>query len=115
MIKSSISVPLCLVCSIRKARKVEPYGYLPCKVCTKRQRSILRPKTTVEITTDQIKEDRKIYENDIVQPFNDGHLSKEYVEAHPERVGQMLKEGNITVKEINEAKPVWDLGYYKKD
>lgn len=90
-------------------------GWMPCLVCQKHQRDISKPKVSSEVTTDQIKEDRKIFENDIVQPFNDGHLSKEYVEAHPERIGQMLKEGNVTVKEVNEAKEVWGLGYYKKE
>jgi len=104
----------CLLCKKRPAVKIEPIGWMPCLVCQKRQREISKPKVSIEVTTDQIKEDRKIYEKDIVQPFNDGHLSKEYVEAHPERIGQMLKEGNVTVKEVNEAKEVWDLGYYKK-
>jgi hypothetical protein len=106
---------ICLVCGKRKARRVDPYGYLPCLICNKRQREISKPKTTVEITTPEIKESRKVFEDDIVQPFNDGHLSKEYVEAHPERIGQMLKEGNVTVKEVNEAKEVWDLNYYKNE
>lgn len=105
----------CLLCGKRESLNVPPYGYLPCLVCRKRQRELVKPSITVEITTAKIKEDRQVYKKDILQPFRDSHLSKEYVEAYPERVGQMLKEGNITVKEVNEAKEVWDLDYYKNN
>ncbi len=104
----------CLVCLKGNARRVEPYGWLPCESCTKRQREISKPKTTVEVTTDQIREDRKVFKKDLYQPFRQGELSKEYVEAYPDRVKEMVKEKHITEEEVGEAKDVWDFDYYKR-
>ncbi len=67
------------------------------------------------MTSGEIKESRKIFKKDIVQPFRDKQLSKEYVKAYPEKVKQMIKEGNITEEEVKKAKPVWDLDYYKEE
>ncbi len=69
-----------------------------------------------ELTTDEIKEARKIYAKDVIQVFRDGQISKEYIEAYPEKVGTMLREGNITAGEVNKAQNVWDdLNYYNKE
>lgn len=76
---------------------------------------ITKPNQTIEITTDLIKEHRKIYENDILQPFRDGEISKEYIKKYPETVKTMLKEGHITQQEVKKAKNVWDLHYYKEE
>ena len=105
----------CLLCGIRQAKRVEPYGYLPCESCIKRQRELAKPKVSAEITTDSIKEDRKIFQKDITQPFRQGELSKEFVDANPGQVKQMLKEGHVTENEIKGAKNIWDLDYYKKE
>lgn len=106
----------CLICQKRKAVKVDPFGYLPCKVCQKRQRKIVKPRITAEITTNAIKEDRKIYETDITQPWRNGSLSKEFVQAYPDKVKQMIKEGTTTKEEVKRAKPVWgEDSYYKKE
>lgn len=106
----------CLTCQKRKATKHPLYGYLSCNQCLKKQREFTKPNRPVELTTDEIKEARKIYEKDIVQPWNQGYLSKEYVHAQPERVAEMLKEGTATVEDVNNAKPVWDdNNYYKSE
>lgn len=105
----------CLLCGKRKAVKASIVGWMPCRVCQKRQREILKPKPAIEVTTDQIKEDRKIFQEDILQPFRDGQLSKEYVDTRPERVKEMIKEGHITEQEVKEAKDVWiENDYYKR-
>ncbi len=87
----------------------ELYGALPCKACTKRQRAY-KPRETIEITTNSIKEDRKKFSKDILQPYRSGQVSKEYIEAYgTERI-------EATPQEIKNARNVWDdLGYYKKE
>lgn len=54
-----------------------------------------------EFTTDSIKEDRKKYFKSTLQPYRDGQLSKEYVEAHG------TKRINARPDEIRNAKEVW--------
>lgn len=78
-------------------------------------KSIVKPKVTGEITTEAIKEDRKIFKKDLTQPFKDGNLAKEYIEAYPDRVKEMVKESHITEEEVKKAKNIWDLDYYKKE
>jgi hypothetical protein len=109
-------VKLCLICRKRKAVNIPPFGWLPCEVCRKRQQEITKPKVSAEVTTDQIKEDRKIFKKDITQPFRQGELSKEFVEANPEQVKKMVEEGHVTQEEIKNAKNVWiENEYYRKE
>lgn len=106
----------CLICQKRNAVKVEPWGYLSCLVCRKKMQGIVKPKITGEVTTDQIKEDRKIFKKDITQPWRDSHLSKEFVEAYPDKVKQMLKEKTATEEEVRNAKNLWtEEEYYKRE
>ena len=105
----------CLICKKHQAVNVAPFGYLPCKSCQARQRKTTDPGVTGEITTDAIREDRKVFKKDLTQPFRDGHLAKEYVEAYPERVKKMIEEKHITKEEVKKAKDVWGLDYYKKE
>ena len=108
-------MPKCLICNQRKAVKIDPFGWMPCRICRKRQQEIAKPKVSIEVTTESIKEDRKIYQKDLCQPFRQNELSKEYVEAYPDRVKEMVKEGHVTQKEIVSAKNIWDLNYYKDE
>lgn len=55
----------------------------------------------VEWTTDEVKEQRKEYFNSTLQPYREGVLSSEYLEAHG------TKAINPTAKDIKKAKPVW--------
>lgn len=106
----------CLICQKRKAVKTDPIGWMPCLVCQKRQRTVSRPKVTTEITTDAIREDRKKFSGDILQPFRQGELSREYIEAYPDRAKKMVEEGHITKEEIKSSKYVWgDEDFYKKE
>ena len=54
-----------------------------------------------EFTTQEIKNNRVKYFNSIVQPYRNGELSKEYVDAHG------TKGINATEKEIRNARDVW--------
>lgn len=110
-----MKIPRCLICNKRNAIKIEPLGWLPCKTCRERQKSILKPTITAEITTDQIKEDRRYYKKDLLQPFRDGHLSKEFVKAYPQKTKQMIEEGHITESDIDNMQNVWELDYYKEE
>ena len=57
--------------------------------------------TSVEFVPERIKDDRVEYFNSIVQPYREGELSKEYVEAHG-------TEGiDVTEQEVKKAKNVW--------
>ena len=71
----------CLRCGKNYAIKNEHYGWLPCKSCQLEEENI-RPKQSVEFTTDFIKDSRREYAKDILQPWRDGVLSKEFVEEY---------------------------------
>jgi ribosome-binding protein aMBF1 (putative translation factor) len=105
---------ICLICGKGNSINIQPYGLMPCLDCQKRQRNLTKPKQAIEVTTSQIKEDRKIFKSDIVQPFRDSNLSREFVEAYPDKVKQMVTEGHITEREVKESKAVWGLDYYKQ-
>ena len=100
----------CLICQKRTAVKIEPYGWLPCKFCRDKQKRIDKLKQPVEMTTQIVKEERIKYSDDILQPFRDGTVSKEYISKYgSERI-------NATPDEIKNARNVWDdVNYYKKE
>src|SRR3984957_1556884 len=103
--KTVKSVSKCANCEINEAIKDPRFGYLPCTRC--QNKTTIKPSPKQELTTDAIKNDRKEFRKDIVQPFRNGQLSKEYVES----VG--TKYIKVTDEEVKAAKPVWDdLDYY---
>jgi hypothetical protein len=55
-----------------------------------------------EFIPNYIKEGRMKHRKDIVQPFRNGEISREFVDSHPEKAQQMF-----TPQEIKTAKPVW--------
>lgn len=57
----------------------------------------------IEVTTESIKQGRREYWNSIVQPIRDDKLSKEYVEAYPEKAAE-----RYTPEEIKKAKILWN-------
>lgn len=104
----------CLNCNKGKAVKHKLYGYINCKDCQRKQRELDKPKQSIELTTEEIKESRKIYFDDVLQSRREGVLSKEYIKKYPESAKQMVREGNATVQELNSAKNVWsDMKWYK--
>lgn len=95
---------ICLNCNNESAIKHPRFGWMPCLNC--QNRTTIKPQKPQELTTDAIKSDRKEFKKDIVQPWRNGQLSKEYVDA----VG--TKYIKATPEEIKNAKPVWEHDYY---
>lgn len=60
-----------------------------------------------EFVPQKFHEERVEYANDMLQSHRGGELSKEFIEAHPKRAEQMLKDGAITKEEIKNSKYVW--------
>jgi hypothetical protein len=88
----------CPNCQKRKAIIHPNYGVTFCKRCREDEDT---PRLGVEFTTDSIKESRREYKKDIIQPYRDGVLSKEYLETYG-------KTGITATKEqIKNAKYVW--------
>ena|SRR3990167_10715480 len=105
---------LCLNCGRGKAIKIDLLGWLPCKKCQARQ-SKERMKDTLVLEGQDIKQQRKQYNPDILQPWRSGVLSKEYIKKYG------TKGLNIEPGEEKKAKNVWSgdqVGYqtyYKGD
>lgn len=95
------------MCEVGEAINHKHYGILPCSDCQARQINIKKPDVQIEFTSNEIKEGRKQHFKSIIQKYRDGQLSKEFVEAYPERAKAMVKEGIHTEKEIKNAKNVW--------
>jgi len=66
-----------------------------------------RHKGVLEFTTDAIKEGRRKYRKELLQSHRGGELSKEYVEAYPNQVSAMIKEGVTTKEKVKNCKNVW--------
>ena len=89
---------LCPKCNKNEAVKHTILGYVECEACQKDKHI---PGREPEFTTEEIKQQRREHGKDIVQPWRDGKLSKEYVEAHgTDRV-------TATKQEIKNASYVW--------
>lgn len=99
---------LCLSCNHNEARQSQ-FGVLPCQECTDRMRSKTHKTRPFEFTTDSIREERRRFAKDIIQPFRAGELSKEYVDTWG------ANRLNVTPEEVKKAKNVWsgDLTYYE--
>jgi len=97
----------CLNCNKREATKHEVFGYLPCKVCLKKQKRY-RVADTIELTTADIKEDRKKFQADILQRYRGDTPSKEYIDKYGTK--------GFTQEELRRKKNVWtEDSYYNKD
>ena len=69
----------CPGCSKSSAIIDPVFGPTECLSCRKKK---TRVKLSTELTTDDIRDQRQEYRNDILQPFVDGVLSKEYMEEY---------------------------------
>ena len=69
----------CSRCGKGEAIPSEEYGLLPCQDCQDKE---IRLKRGPEFTTNSIRNQRREYKKDILQPWHDGVLSKEYVETY---------------------------------
>jgi hypothetical protein len=56
----------------------------------------------------RIKEERKAYQKDLIQPYRQGEFSKEFKEAYPEQSKGMVESGTVSKKQYKDAKNVWD-------
>ncbi len=100
----------CPVCRKRLVPIHIRLGILPCTNCLKRQEHLNHPQELPEFTSQSIKQQRKEFANDIIQPFRKGELSREYVELY----GTDRLTG-LTKREIKRSRYVWnDEIYYKK-
>lgn len=102
----------CLSCNTNESVVDPTYGILNCQPCRDRQASGVSGGIPLEITTEEIKDSRRRYSKDIIQARRGGQLSKEFVDAYPETVKTMIKEGTATVKEANSAKNLWSEDSY---
>ena len=110
------STPKCLNCNKNKAQQVQIVGWTYCKSCIKKQRALPKLGETIELTTSEMKEERKVYQQEILQPFRAGQLSREYAKQNPESIKKMIREGNTTVAEVKNSKNVWtENDYYARD
>lgn len=101
---------ICPVCKKNPAIFDPYWGWLPCLPCRTRQSKYSKPKQTVEITTEEIREARVEHKDEIVQPWRGGVLSKEYLRANG------TAGIKATPQEIKNAKNVWmENSYYKEN
>jgi hypothetical protein len=105
---------LCLNCGKNPARIEDFMGVkdcvLPCKDCQERLNKISKEDklgSVYEFTTDEIREGRKQYAKQLLQPWRQGQISKEYLEAYPKQAQGMIKEGILTREQVRKAKNVW--------
>ncbi len=100
---------LCLNCNKHKAVKHPRLGYLPCLSCQQKQRST--PQKQDELPGESIKQQRREFAPDMLQPWREGQLSKEYLDKHG------TENIKVTPEEVKNAKNVWkgDLGDYYSD
>lgn len=81
----------CPVCKNEPASISKTLGVLPGEKCQQKRKNE-RLSTPVEFTSEQIKEDRKLYSKDIIQPFRSGTLSKEYISTYGTKGIDVSKE-----------------------
>ena len=99
----------CPVCLKGKAVSHPAYGLLPCKKCQKsfEGEEINR---THEFTSSSIKGERREYAASMLQPYVNGVLSREFIEAYG-----TSKLAGVTKQEIKDAKYVYkDLPRHHK-
>ena len=106
----------CPICHFNDAITHAIYGVLPCLDCRKRQDRLFYQRTThlPEFTTDDIRDQRKAYADDIEQPHYKGQLNKRWVEINGE---QAARNQGYSSKEIKNARYVYngtDVNYYSK-
>lgn len=103
---------LCKQCNQNPAFVHPAFGILACEECRGIQAILPKPGKQTEFTSQDIKEQRKAYSDDILQTHNRGQLSKEYLDRYGV---QAVKRRGFSDKEIKNAKYVWnDDKYYKE-
>ncbi len=98
---------LCGGCNKRPAAIHPTYGPTWCKSCINTKSESFKGQSYPEMTIDSIRDSRKQYFKSATQPFRGGSISREYIEAYPKSVKNMIKEGSVTKDEVKKAKYVW--------
>ena len=98
----------CSRCQVNEAIFVEGLGNTECESCKKIH---FVPKRGPEFTTESVKDQRRGYRKDILQPWHDGALSKEYLKEYG------TQGVNASDQEIKNAKETYKgtPGYYNFD
>ena len=105
---------MCIRCGKNESIYDPVYGKLPyCLDCQKQQADLTRPGQIPEMTSDSIKEGRKMYYDDIHPAHYKGQASREFLERWGEKA---MKRQGFTDKEIKNSKYVYagNDTYYKK-
>lgn len=88
---------LCIKCNKNPAISHSVYGFLPCKTCSKSSKL----QTPYEFTSQNIKEERKKYANDIMSSSRGGVLNSRYINKYG-------TEGlNVTQEQVKGARDVY--------
>ena len=103
----------CPNCLTGKALHHSIYGILPCSKCQKKRASQQSPGSYIDFTSEDIKQQRVDYADDIIQPYRSGDVSKKYIQKYG------TKGIEVTEKEIKKAMDgpdVWsrDDTYYSE-
>jgi hypothetical protein len=105
---------LCPSCHSHPTDSDPRWGVMICIICKKRQEKLKKPSSLPEFTTEDIKNQRKEFAEDIMIDHYKGHLNKAWVEKWGE--GEAKKRG-YSDKEIKEAQYTYDGSgeyYYNK-
>lgn len=83
-------------------------GHATCFHCSKRGKHVgYELKVSMSNAKLNNQEQRKQHRKNLTQPYRDGAFSAEFKEYFPDKAKQMVKEGVITQKQYDKAKPVW--------
>ena len=64
-------------------------------------------KQDYEWVPDRIKQERRDYARDLIQPYRQGEFSKDFKDAYPDKAKGMVESGTISKKAYKQAKEVW--------
>lgn len=95
----------CPSCRRRKAVINSQYGVTFCKQCRLEEERYQKPHWSTEFTTNNIRDERRAYAKDIIQPWDgEGTLSKEYLQEYGtqgiEATKEQIKNAKYTHKGI---------------
>ena len=96
----------CPNCNKRRALVHKTYGVTFCKTCQLNE-DFDKPRQGTEFTTDRIRDDRREYGRDILQPYHGETLSKEYLQEYGTTGIEATKEQIKNAKYTNKGQKGW--------
>lgn len=96
---------LCISCNKNKAQQIPTLGYMPCKKCIDKNKKY-KAKTAIEIVTEEIKEGRKEFKDDIRQRYRGHTANKAFIEQYGTK--------GFTEEEVRNARYVDDDSQFYK-